>query len=278
MRTQQALTEATAVLDAAGVPGALRDARKLLAAALQIPADRLTVDLPDELTAQQSARFQDCIARRATREPISHILGYRLFYGRNFKVSEDVLDPRPETEILIKAALEGSFRSVLDLGTGSGCILLTLLSENSDAVGMGTDISAKALAVAQDNANRLSVPRDRVSFRQANWLSGVEGRFDLIVSNPPYISAAEMDDLAPEVRRYEPTLALTPGGDGLAAYRAITAGAPKHLHPGGWLMVEIGPTQAGEVSELLRRAGFGDIAILQDLDSRDRVAIGRKSA
>lgn len=278
MKARKALAEAVAALDAAGVPGAMRDARLLLAETIQTPTDRLTIDFPELLTPEQAADFRSGVARRVNREPLSHILGRRSFFGRDFKVSGDVLDPRPETETLVSAALEKPFRTVLDLGTGSGCILLTLLAERPDATGMGTDISVSALTVAMENAARIAIPAERAVFCNSDWFSALDRRFDLIISNPPYIAAAEMSDLAPEVGRYEPALALTPGGDGLAAYRTIARGAPDHLVSGGWLMVEIGPTQAPAVCDIFAASDFTDIAVLPDLDSRDRVVQGRKPA
>jgi release factor glutamine methyltransferase len=185
-------------------------------------------------------------------------------------VTPDVLDPRPETEVLVAAALEAGFRRVLDLGVGSGAILLSLLADRAEATGVGTDLSAAALAVAQANADALGVAA-RVGFQQADWFSGLVGQFDLIVSNPPYIAEDEMSGLAPEVRDWEPWLALTPGGDGLAAYRAIAAGVGAHLAPGGRVILEIGPTQGAAVAALLAEAGLEGVAVRPDLDGRDRI-------
>ncbi|MEL6587065.1 MAG: peptide chain release factor N(5)-glutamine methyltransferase, partial [Pseudomonadota bacterium] len=186
------------------------------------------------------------------------------------------LDPRPDTETLVEAALQAPFARVLDLGTGSGCILLSLLHERPHATGVGTDLSAKALAVAAQNADRVGVAT-RVTWRQSDWLAAVTGTFDLIVSNPPYITAAEMGGVAPEVLR-EPALALSPGGDGLDAYRAIARDAPNHLDAAGRLLVEIGPTQGGAVCALMAEAGLRNIAVLPDLDGRDRVVLAEKTS
>ncbi|MGB3556631.1 MAG: peptide chain release factor N(5)-glutamine methyltransferase [Jannaschia sp.] len=254
--------EARAVLTAAGVPNAGRDANVLA---------RLAGTGPDG-----ARRLAELVARRAMREPISHIAGHRAFWMHDFEVSGDVLDPRPETETLVEAALAVPFERVLDLGTGSGCILLSLLHERSEATGLGTDISEAALAVAARNADRIGVA-ERVTWRRADWLDGVEGAFNLIVSNPPYIAADEMAALAPEVREWEPHLALTPGGDGLAAYRAIAAAAPGRLTPDGWLMAEIGIGQGEAVTALFREAGLGEIRTFADLSGRDRVVSGRKA-
>lgn len=268
MILREALAQAIQRLDAAGIADAPRDARLLLAHALGIAPDRLTLVLRDPAGVEQAA-FGEAIARRAAREPISHITGRRLFWGRAFHVTADVLDPRPETETLIAEALGAPFTRLLDLGTGSGAILLTLLAERPAARGLGCDLSPAALAVAEGNAATLGLS-GRAEFRQGDWFGPVEGRFDLIVSNPPYIAEAEMAGLAPEVLR-EPRMALTPGGDGLDAYRAIARGAGSHLTPGGRLMVEIGPTQGAAVAGLMAAAGLQGIALHPDFDGRDRV-------
>ena len=191
-------------------------------------------------------------------------------------VTPDVLDPRPETETLVAAALEQPFARLLDLGTGSGCILISLLADRPSAQGVGTDLSDAALEVARRNAGQLGVA-ERVRFLRSDWFGGVQGRFDLIVSNPPYIAEDEMAALAPEVRDWEPRAALTPGGDGLAAYRAIAQGAGARLMAGGRLILEIGPTQGAAVTALLRAAGFDCVEIRPDLDGRDRVVIAARS-
>lgn len=267
------LREAAAYLAGQGVAGGAGDARRLMAHVLGVETARLIVMAQDDIGARQRDRFWHLVHRRAAREPVSHLVGHRQFYGRRFAVGPDVLDPRPETEILIEAALAQPFDTVLDLGTGSGAIVLTLLAERPGATGIGTDLSARALAVAASNARDLGV-HSRCRFRQSDWFANIDGAFGLIVSNPPYIAADEMQGLAPELT-HEPRMALTDEGDGLEAYRAIAAGALAHLVAGGLLLLEIGPTQGGAVSRLLRLAGFHDIAILPDLDGRDRVVRAR---
>ena len=269
-----ALRAATARLTQVGIVAAAGDARHLVAHAIGLDPDRLTLHLSDQLDASAQARLDAALAARARHQPVSQIIGSRLFWGRRFRVTRDVLDPRPETECLIAAALAQPFARVLDLGTGSGAILLTLLAERPDASGLGTDLSPKALAVALGNAQALGLTA-RASFARADWLDGVQEQFDLIVANPPYIAAAEIAGLAPEVRDWEPHLALTPGGDGLGAYRKIAAGAPAHLAPGGVLLLEIGPTQAAAVTALLTAAGLRCGPTLPDLDGRDRVVVAR---
>ncbi len=270
----EALRAAIPVLAAAGIEEAPRDARLLLAHAMGIAPDRLTLHLPDPLAPAAAARLAAALAARAARQPVAQITGRRQFWGRPFQVTRDTLDPRPETETLVAAALEQPFARVLDLGTGTGCILVTLLAERPGATGTGLDLSPAALAVAAANAAALGVA-DRARFALSDWFAAAEGRHDLIVANPPYIAAAEMAGLAPEVRDWEPHLALTPGGDGLAAYRAIAAGAGAHLAPGGRLLLEIGPTQGAAVAGLLRAAGLVDVTIRTDLDGRDRVLAAR---
>ena len=260
-------------LNDAGVPDAARDARRLLAHAVGVEAGRLTLILPEPVTQEAEARFAALLQRRAGREPVSHLLGYREFYGRRFKVTRNVLDPRPETEILIEVALQDAFASVIDLGTGSGCILLTLLAEMPEARGVGTDLSEDACRVAEDNMHALDLG-ERAAILRTSWADGIEGQVDLVVSNPPYIGLDEMDGLSPEVHDHEPHMALTDGGDGLSAYREISQQAAGLLRVGGRLIVEIGPTQATAVAQMFADNGFEKVRVIQDLDGRDRVVSG----
>lgn len=272
MTAAEALRAARERLAAAGVANADQDARLLLAHALDVPRHHLATALSQPLPDQAARRFQQAVAARAARQPVSQILGRRAFWRHEFRVTGDTLDPRPETETLVQAALERRFRSVLDLGTGTGAILISLLAERPGVAGLGTDLSPAALEVARDNAARIGVAAE---FRLSDWFAQVQGRFDLIVSNPPYIARDEMPLLAPEVRDWEPRQALTDEGDGLGAYRAIAAGAPDHLTPGGWLLVEIGPSQGAAVAALMAQAGLGAVQVLPDLDGRDRVVCGQ---
>jgi release factor glutamine methyltransferase len=265
-----ALATAAARLGAAGVDDPGRDARLLVAAALGISADRLILHLDDALSPTADERLEALVAARAARRPMAQVLGWRDFWRHRFRVTPDVLDPRPETETLVAAALRRPFARVLDLGTGSGAILLSLLAERPEATGLGTDLSEAALAVARGNAETLGLER-RAAFLRADWFEGISGTFDLIVSNPPYIGEAELAGLAPEVRDHEPRLALSPGSDPLSAYRAILAGAPRHLTPGGRLLLEIGAAQGPAVSALAAAAGLGPVRVLPDLAGRDRV-------
>ena len=267
---QQALVLAARRLTEAGLDGAARDARLLMAHVLQIDASRITLVAPEALDTGAQTTFDTCITRRCAREPVSHILGRRSFYGHDFTVTPDVLDPRPETEVLIAEALKKPFSSVLDLGVGSGAIVLSLLAEQPLAKGLGSDLSAKALGVAQSNADQLGLS-SRVLFIQSDWFENITGLFDLIVSNPPYIALDEMPDLSPELS-FEPRMALTDEADGLQAYRIITAGALAHLRPRGRILLEIGPTQGAAVADMLLAQGFKAVRIVPDLDGRDRIA------
>ncbi len=224
-----------------------------------------------------AARFEAAIAMRAARRPVSHITGMRAFWKHDFIVTPDVLDPRPETELLVELGLKEPFERVLDLGTGSGCILISLLAERPGTQGVGTDISERAVLIAGANAERAGVA-DRIVLPLSDWWQDVGGRYDLIVSNPPYIARAEMADLQPEVRRFEPRTALTDEGDGLGAYRAIAARLCDHLTPRGRVLLEIGATQAAAVADLLAAAGLADVAVHPDLDCRDRVVSARSPA
>lgn len=214
--------------------------------------------------------LSDAISARLERQPVSQIIGKRAFWTHEFKVTPDVLDPRPDTETLVEAALTHPFETVLDIGTGSGCILLSLLAERPSATGLGVDVSAPALKVAGQNAAALGVS-GRVDFRKSDWLSDVPETFDLIVSNPPYIARAAYESLAPEVRDWEPRGALEAGADGLDAYRAIAAQAPAALRAGGRLVLEIGYDQGRTVPLLLEQAGFARIDVVQDINGKDRV-------
>ena len=273
---REVLAGGARVLAAAGVAGPARDARRLLAGVLGLEAGRLGLEPERVLGAGEAARYEAAIAARAAGKPVSRILGRRAFWGRDFRITPDVLDPRPETETLIEAALAlGPAGRLLDLGTGSGIIAVTLLAEWPEARAVATDLSAACLDVAAENAARHGVAA-RLALQQADWFAGLTGRFGLIVSNPPYIRGDEMAGLAREVCDHDPHQALSPGGDGLDAYRAIAAGLGAHLAPGGYVLVEIGPEQGPDVTRLFHAAGLGALRILPDLDGRDRVVLGQK--
>ncbi|MGX9353860.1 peptide chain release factor N(5)-glutamine methyltransferase [Roseobacteraceae bacterium S113] len=260
---------ATQALTRAGISGAHGEARKIWAAVF--PPDY--VDGGEFGDAVRHRHFDAMVKRRMRREPMSHILGKRAFYEHDFYVDARVLDPRPDTEALVIHALTQPWSRLLDLGTGSGAIAVSLLAARTAAQGVGSDLSAEALEVARRNADQIGVA-DRLELVQSDWFAQIQGRFDLIVSNPPYIALGEMSGLAPELA-YEPRMALTDEGDGLMAYRNIAAGVVAHLRPGGHVMVEIGPTQAGAVSGLFQKAGLVGITVIPDLDGRDRVVSAR---
>lgn len=272
-----AMATATARLRAAGVPDPARDARLLLAHAASVDAARVTLIAPEEIAPEIAERYEHLIALRAVRVPVSHLVGERAFYGRGFKISREVLDPRPETETLIEAALAAPFERMLDLGTGSGCILVTLLAEREAATGVGVDLSEGACLQASANAVLHGVAA-RAEILQSDWFDAVEGRYDLIVSNPPYLAQAEMLDIAPELALHEPAMALTDGADGLSVYRLIAGRAQEYLTAEGRVLAEIGWQQGAAVGAIFRSAGWADVTILPDLDGRDRVVCARNPA
>lgn len=270
----QAMAAAVARLREAGVADPARDARLLLAHAARIDAARVSLIAPEPLEPAIAERFDTLVAGREARRPVSQLIGERQFYGRRFQVSGDVLDPRPETEILIEAALAEPFGHILDLGLGSGCILVTLLAERSLATGVGVDLSEAACLQAGANAVLHGVA-PRADILRSDWFAEVVGAFDLIVSNPPYIRRGDWERLEPEVRDFEPEMALVAGEDGLGAYRVLAAQAGSYLAPGGRLLMEIGPDQADEVCGLLSLAGLAEARVIQDMDGRDRVVMAR---
>jgi release factor glutamine methyltransferase len=267
------LREAAARLRDAGVETPERDARLLMRDAAGLAPPALAAALGEVAGPGEAARFAAHVAARAGRRPVSRILGRRDFWGRSFRITPDVLDPRPETETLVAAALAaGPGRRILDLGTGSGILLVTLLAEWPEATGLGIDLSGAALAVAAANAAAHGVAH-RAAFRTGDWLDGVAGPFDRVLANPPYVASAELAGLAPEVRLWDPPLALSPGGDGLGAYRRIASSLRSVLAPGGRAYLEIGTTQTCSVREILSEAGFCDVEFALDLNGGPRCAI-----
>jgi release factor glutamine methyltransferase len=262
---------ATEQLSETGCDTPALDARLLLQAAAGLTREDLILYPERKVEAARADDFRDFVARRAAREPVSRILGEREFYGRAFRVTPAVLDPRPDTETLVDAALAVMPRNatVLDVGTGSGAIVITLLAERPDATGTATDISAEALEVARFNAEALGVaPRLRLA--KGCWFEPVDGRFDLVVSNPPYIPAGEIAHLSPDVRNFDPMTALAGGSDGLDPYREIAAGVSAHLETGGSLLVEIGAGQADDVEAIFTTAGLTPVRRHTDLGGHVR--------
>ncbi|WP_425039128.1 peptide chain release factor N(5)-glutamine methyltransferase [Primorskyibacter sp. S187A] len=266
----QTIETAAGILQDAGIPAARREARMIWAACFD-PDDPECGALDD--VGRQSRVLHHARARAAGK-PMSHITNQRAFYDHTFYVNEAVLDPRPETECLVRAALELPWTTLLDMGTGSGAIAVSLLAARQNARGVACDLSAAALAVAERNAYDIGVA-ERLTLVQSDWFAAVDGVFDLIVSNPPYIAAEEMAGLACELD-HEPRMALTDEADGLSAYRVIARDAGTYLAPGGSVLVEIGPTQADAVSALFSNHGLRDVKVIPDLDGRDRIVAARR--
>jgi release factor glutamine methyltransferase len=277
-----ALRMATARLRSAGVESPEHDAELLLRHVLGWDRARLLADGASILGPEQGARFVSLVDERSRRRPLQHLTGVQWFWGREISVSPDVLIPRPETEILVEASLEAirdrEAPVVVDVGTGSGCIALALAAERADAEVHAVDVSRPALAVARTNADRLGLS-GRVELHHGDLLDPVASlaaRVDLVVSNPPYVSAREHAALAPEVARHEPRLALVPPGDRTTIYRRLAPAARRLLRPGGVLAVEMGQGMAEEVTRELRSAGLEIVRVLPDLARIERVVIGRR--
>ncbi len=277
----KAWTAARDRLKATGIDTPVIDARLLLEAAAGATRADLLNDPHRPLSGEQSQTLDSYLERRERREPIAHILGRKGFWTVLLNVGPQVLTPRPDTELVVIAALErldaAAPARVLDLGTGSGAILLAILAERPAARGLGVDVSEDALAVARENAANLGLA-GRAALLRGDWTAGLEDEgFDLVVSNPPYIRSGDIPSLDPEVRQYEPLAALDGGPDGLDAYRRLAPEILRVLKPGGSLVVEIGHDQGPEVTRLFEAAGAVDLQLRQDLGGRDRVVTARKS-
>jgi release factor glutamine methyltransferase len=254
---RSAITELTRQLAAAGIEEAGRDARRLVAAALAATAEDVLRTPERELGPGEAKLLESYLGRRRVREPVSRIVGEREFFGRTFAVSPATLDPRPDTETVVAAALEvirdegwaSRPLRILDVGTGSGCLLLTLLCELPQATGLGTDIGEAALAVAQRNASRLGV-EERAAWQVADALETVGEPFHILVANPPYVRTEDISGLEPEVRNFDPMSALDGGTDGLVIYRRLMERIPATV-PAGWVLLEVGHDQADAVADLL---------------------------
>jgi release factor glutamine methyltransferase len=266
----------------AGAGLARIDARALLAHASGRPREWLLAHGDETVPDDRVRTFEALAARRRAGEPLAYLIGWREFHGRRFTVGPAVLVPRPETEVLVDATLErlaprgGHPPRLLDLGTGSGVIAVTLALERTDADVWGTDASIEALAIARCNGERLGAPK--IAWLTGDWWHALPAdlpRFDAVVSNPPYLPEADPHLLDPALR-HEPAAALASGADGLDAIGAIVAGAPARLADGGWLLLEHGYDQGAAVRERLAAAGFEAVATLADLEGRDRIGIGRR--
>ena len=265
-----AVSEAVEKFVSKGIDNSKIDARILMASVLKVSPHETSFLFNNFLTDEQIDLFSKVVERRLARIPVSYILGYRDFFDHRFIVTSDVLDPRPETEHLVEEALKKNFQNVLDLGTGSGCVILSLLAKKAGSTGLGVDVSKTAINIAEKNAVQMSLQR-RVEFKVSDWFNNIKPqKFDLIVSNPPYIHPEKIKFLAPELK-HEPLLALTDNKDGLDSYRNIARVAPSFLQSRGHLILEIGFDQEFEVTKILNLNGFQDIKVTRDLNGRQRV-------
>lgn len=261
-------------LAAAGIEEAKLDARLLLEELCGTDRNDLLVHGDRPVTEQQENSYVNYIELRSRHIPLQHITGYQEFMGLRFKVTPDVLIPRQDTETLVEEVLKNLHDGmrILDLCTGSGCILLSLLRYSNDCVGVGADLSKKALTVAEENAGSLGLTAE---FVQGDLFEPVTGKFEIIVSNPPYIPSNVIPTLMEEVREHDPLMALDGKEDGLYFYREIIGQASEYLYPGGMLFLEIGCEQAEAVTELMKNAGYRDVTVCKDLAGHDRVVSGR---
>ncbi len=269
-----------ALLREAQIEEAALDARLLLEFVCGTDRNTLLAHGDREVADKEYDGYRELIGRRAAHVPLQHLTGEQEFMGLTFVVNKDVLVPRQDTEVLVEEVMKNLHDGmrILDLCTGSGCILLSLLQYSNDCTGVGVDLSPEALAVAGENYERLrrERPEMEASFREGDLFEALEKgeRFDIIVSNPPYIETDEIAALMPEVREHEPVMALDGGADGLAFYRRIAGGAGDYLNGGGMLFFEIGCGQADQVREIMTQAGFRQIEIVKDFAGLDRVAFG----
>lgn len=282
---RDAIEQAAGRLAMEGVDGARHEAWLLLGHALRQDRVSLLANARDSLRPEDQDAFLGLVSRRSDREPLAQIVGRKEFWSLDFQITSDVLCPRPDSECLIEAALvEVNGRSqagawsgrILDLGTGSGCLLLALLSEWPEAAGVGVDISQRALSIARLNGERLGLA-ERAHWLCSDWGAALDGGFDLVVSNPPYVTLGEARTLAPEVREFEPATALYAGADGLDAYRQLAGDLHRLLAPGGLALLEIGAGQAPSVEALLKENGLRPLARRQDIAGIDRCLIAGRS-
>jgi release factor glutamine methyltransferase len=265
------------LLRAAAIEGPRMEARLLLSHVLDCRAEDLLRDPRAAVPLDQAQRFAGLVQRRLRHEPVAFLLGWQEFWSLRFAVSPATLIPRADSEALVEAALEAfpdrrAPLRVLDLGTGTGCLLLAVLSEYPNATGLGLDLNPAAAALAAGNARALGLA-GRAGFLAADWAAPLAGRFDLVLSNPPYIEAATIPGLMPEVAGHEPRAALDGGADGLVAYRAVLADLPRLLRPGGRAVLELGAGQGPAVAALACQAGLETAALRPDLGGIDRALV-----
>ena len=274
MKLQRVLADTALKLSHSGIESAARDARILTAHALEVPISDLSLKINDKVSAKIIFELEKLMLRRINREPISKILGRRDFWGRTFSINKNVLDPRGDTETLIDYVIEKPVRSVLELGTGSGVIAVTLACEWREVNVTATDISEDALVLAEINAAKFNV-ENKIQFVKSDWFNNVEGMYDLIISNPPYIGLIEQDKISTEVAKYDPKIALFAGYDGFDAYKSIIPKLTKFLNPDGFVVLEIGASQSKQVKNILNLSGFFDVEVVKDLSGKDRAIVAK---
>ena len=272
-----ALGAASAALRSAGIDGPRREARLLMQHALELTPETLLAEDDRPLGKAEAGRLTALVRRRAAREPLAYLTGRREFWSLEFTVDHSALVPRPETETVVEAVLARVAHlphspRLLDLGTGSGCLLVALLSELPGAVGVGTDVSAAAVSLARVNAKRHGLT-GRASFAVADWGAPLGARFDIVVSNPPYVGSRALATLAPEVVRYEPRMALAGGEDGYACYRQLAPQIARLLAPAGLAAIEVGAEMADKVASLFAAAGLAEIGRRRDLAGIERCVL-----
>jgi len=279
------MAEAVTALSEAGIENARMDARILLARAAGVDSGRISAWPEDVVSADKADTFRDMIARRIGHEPVGRILGERDFWRHTFKLSPETLEPRPDSETLVEWAIDfledADAPRIVDFGTGTGCLLLSAVGDLPGATGIGLDLSEGAVTCARENARLLDLD-DQVEFRVSDWDSALDAKdraagFDLVMSNPPYITADEMTTLSQEVQKFDPRLALTDEGDGLAAYRVLSQVAFDLAKPGGFVIFEIGRGQEKDVGQLLIEAGFVGVEYREDLGGIVRCVAAKKT-
>jgi release factor glutamine methyltransferase len=274
VKLKEVLADTAIKLSRSGIEDAARDARILTAFAFEIPISELSLKINEQVSGKITSKLEKLILRRIDREPVSKILGRREFWGRSFSISENVLDPRADTETLIDFVIEKPVKSVLELGTGSGAIAITLACEWKEVQVTAIDISEDALSLAKLNAENFNV-QNKIHFLKSDWFETVRGSFDLIISNPPYIGLVEQDEIAAEVIKYDPQIALFAGRDGLEAYKRIIPNLAKFLNPDGLVVLETGASQSNQVKNMMNAVGLIDAKIVKDLSGKDRLVAAK---
>jgi len=267
---KKVLADTAIKLSKSGIDGAARDARILTAYALGIPISDLSHKINEQVSEKTISKLEKLINRRIDREPISKILGRREFWGRSFSINKNVLDPRGDTETLIDFVIEKPVKSVLELGTGSGAIAVTLACEWKEVYVTAIDISEDALLLAKINAEKFNV-QNKIQFLKSDWFDAIDGIFDLIISNPPYIGLKEKDRILDEVKKYDPEISLFAGNEGLDAYKRIIPNLARYLKPDGFVVLEIGASQSNQVTNMMNAVGFANTKIVKDLSGKDRL-------